>query len=668
MSFDTAKKAIDYVLNNKEFLNSEGVIWDFIGGEPFLEIKLIDKITDYIKLKMYILNHPWFSNYRLSFSTNGMLYKNEDVQNYITKNKKHLSLGISIDGNKIKHDLQRIKRDGTGSYDEVVENAKLWLKQFPEASTKATFAREDLKYLKDSIISLWELGIKTVSANIVFEDVWEEKDEYIFEKQLKDLADYILGNKLWDKYTVRFFDPKIGFPLQKNSMKWNYCGTGEMLAIDCDGNFYPCIRFLDFSLENFKGRQIGSIDTGIDINKLRPFQVLNLQNQSKEECINCNVASGCSFCTAFNYDNSKEGTIYNRATYNCNMHKANVRACEYFWSEYTKLTGKESPRDIERKHINSINNTNKYLLFIMADNIKPHCNYESNKNSNVIMSKEIYEEGIKFAVKNNFIPVILNSIEEKEFNYNEYLNFTNVDNINRSTNNSLIILDNIKLNYQDEIKNRNIIILVKKINIVDLSNNIIELYGKVNRINIVIQDLEDWTSTELEFYKNELNLIYEFIKQIYDTSAFTEIDILTDRMYLDDTRNCTAGENLYALAPNGKFYNCPAFYFENSLNYIGDLMEDNDFIKKVCDKKSSPVCKACDAYHCKGCKFLNKKLTNEINIPSKIQCEKSHIERAFSYKLQKYLVNQKQMIFASIIKEVDYIDPLEEILKVKKSK
>lgn len=52
MSFDIAKKAIDYILDNENLFNEESVVWDFIGGEPFLEITLIDKICDYIKIEL----------------------------------------------------------------------------------------------------------------------------------------------------------------------------------------------------------------------------------------------------------------------------------------------------------------------------------------------------------------------------------------------------------------------------------------------------------------------------------------------------------------------------------------------------------------------------------------------------------------------------------------
>ncbi|MGL5641359.1 MAG: radical SAM protein, partial [Paraclostridium sp.] len=185
MTVEIAKKTIDYVLQNRGQDNVENVIWEFIGGEPFLEIDLIDKVCDYIKLETQKLNHPWADNYMLSFTTNGLLYSTEKVQNFIKKNSDHISVCMSVDGNKIKHDLQRVYPDGRGSYNDVVKNVPLWMQQFPHQATKATFSHDDLPYLKDSIISLWELGIKTVLANLVYEDVWEDGDDDLFEEQLK---------------------------------------------------------------------------------------------------------------------------------------------------------------------------------------------------------------------------------------------------------------------------------------------------------------------------------------------------------------------------------------------------------------------------------------------------------------------------------------------------
>ena len=108
MTWEVAKAAIDYILEHENDMRESSVIYDFIGGEPFLEIDLIDKICDYLKVEMYRRDHHWFKSFRFSFSTNGINYQSEKVQRFIMKNHDHLSIGITIDGTKRKHDLNRI--------------------------------------------------------------------------------------------------------------------------------------------------------------------------------------------------------------------------------------------------------------------------------------------------------------------------------------------------------------------------------------------------------------------------------------------------------------------------------------------------------------------------------------------------------------------------------
>lgn len=661
MSFETAKKAVDYILENRELFNEEAVVWEFVGGEPFVEIDLIDKITDYIKFQMFILDHPWFNSYRFSFSSNGLLYGSPTVQKYIKKNRGHLSIGLSVDGNKIKHDMQRVKLDGSGSYDDVIKNVPLWLEQLPGAFTKATFSHDDLLYVKDSIISLWENGIKIVSANVVFEDVWHEGDDLIFENQLKELADYILEKELWREYSVRFFSPTIGFPLKKEDLKRNYCGAGKMIAIDYQGRFFPCLRFLEFTLNNHKGLCIGDVENGLNEDMIRPFQGLTLESQSKDECINCEVASGCSWCTGFNYDSADSDTIYQRATFNCKMHKANVRACEYFWNKFTKITGIISPREEYRTGRQKVNKEDPYIRYmqiITSDDITPHCTYRNWRNTHNVIDKQLLEEGLEFCEKNNFTPVILGSSSNKS---TEWLNILDGKS-NEISENSIIICDNnteIPLGSQG-----NCILLISKTNIGKLSEFIGKMYPSILRVNVILEDIDKWGTSDIEIYIEQLNELKNFVIDSYKSGNPIAINVLTDRIDLECMCNCEAGENTFTLAPNGKIYICPAFYFDNPDNHIGDIY-DGVNIKNgyLFELKNAPICSSCDAYHCRRCKYLNKKLTSEINTPSKMQCVISHIERNKSRELQLELNMQKIVSIENIIGAIDYTDPLDKLLK-----
>lgn len=354
MSWDIAKQSIDYILDHESDFREEAVIWDFIGGEPFLEIDLIDQICDYLKTEMFRRNHHWFNSYRFSFSTNGINYHTDKVQNFIKKNENHLSIGITIDGTKRKHDLNRIwkTKDGffpkpeeeRGSYEDVVKNIPLWLEQFPSGGTKVTISSPDIPYIKESVLHLYSLGIHEVSINVVFEDVWKDGDDELFEEQLMFLADVIIDGNYYQDYACSFFSENIGKPLDPILDNNNWCGAGRMLSIDAAGNFYPCTRFAGYSLRGKKPIIIGNVWDGINKNKLRPFLTLDRMTQSPRECVDCEVASGCAWCQGENYDAADTPTIYQRSTAICKMHKARVRANNYYWNKLFRkleLEGKE---------------------------------------------------------------------------------------------------------------------------------------------------------------------------------------------------------------------------------------------------------------------------------------------------------------------------------------
>ncbi|MBQ9296693.1 MAG: radical SAM peptide maturase, CXXX-repeat target family [Paludibacteraceae bacterium] len=345
MPWEVAKTTIDYVLEREHEPDFayESVVWDFIGGEPFLEIDLIDRICDYIKTELYRRKHHWFDSYRFSFSTNGINYDSEKVQRFIEKNRDHLSIGITIDGTARKHDLNRVyKNTLQGSYADVVRNIPLWLQQFPYAGTKVTISSADIPYICESVLHLYELGIHQVNINCVFENVWHEGDDKLFEEQLLLLADEIIDHDYYSDYNCSFFQEHLGHPLDCERENQNWCGAGKMLAVDAAGNFYPCTRFAQYSLREKEAWIIGNIREGIDRNKLRPFLTLDRCTQSNRECIECEVAEGCAWCQGENYDAAQTHTVFERSIAICKMHKARVRANNYYWNKlYHKLEKSE---------------------------------------------------------------------------------------------------------------------------------------------------------------------------------------------------------------------------------------------------------------------------------------------------------------------------------------
>ncbi len=329
MSFETASKAVDYILSEPRLCNSEAVVWDFIGGEPLLEIRLIDEIMTYIVSKTHRTKHVWSENYTIRLTTNGLLYSSGDFQAFLRKYEGHLSVNISIDGDKAKNDANRVFPNGRGSYDAIKESIALWREQFPEEGTKMTISHDDLPFVYQGLVHLVSLGIRKIDVNPVLEDVWQEGDQYVFEDQLISFADYVIDNHLWNQLMISCFEQHMGMPLEQDSI--DFCGP-MMLSVDAQGNFYTCLRFAQYSLREKKPRIIGNIRDGIRWNLLRPFYVYPLSVVAPK-CLACPIASGCKTCPAENYDSAQTDTIYQKSLAACDIHKARVHAKNYYWNK-----------------------------------------------------------------------------------------------------------------------------------------------------------------------------------------------------------------------------------------------------------------------------------------------------------------------------------------------
>jgi len=653
MDFEVAKEFIDYILTAPINRRDAAVI-EFIGGEPFIEVELIDMICDYFKLKTYELKDKWYWNYRINICTNGVNYSDNAVQRFIYKNKGKISLTITIDGTKKKHDLQRVFPNGDGSYDIIRKNVDLWLQQFT-GNTKVTFAHEDLPLLKESIIELWNIGIVDIAANVVYEDVWHEGDDLVFEAQIKALADYVIDNRIFDKYTCTLFDDMLGGPYTEEELAQTSCGAGKMLAVGPTGNIYPCMRYHHYSLNNKNEVIIGDAKTGIDADRVRAYGTLMYKYQSDEECLNCDYAKGCPFCQGFNYDEAESETNFQRAKYVCKMHKAQVRANNYYFARLYNEFG------IKRK--NSI--VQKKLVFLLSDDYVTYCSNKNSSSSITKMDNDTIKKGLDFAHQNNLRPVFVHSSSANSFEDVPYYKYFNILHIipaqyyNAIQGKELILVfdkDNITL----EVPLQEYVILnVEQSEIGKLAEYVTTLFNKTNRINLNILGFNKDFNYSL--YKEELIRIGHYIVQkIENAEGVKEINVLTDILLVNEHDHCGAGDKSITLAPNEKFYICPAFYMENTQNTVGDLDKGKNIPnEQLYSFKFAPLCNACDTYQCENCVYKNKKYTNEVNVSPSFQCKKSHTERAISLQLQTAL--EKEVSLTHYMENVEYSDPYDNL-------
>ena len=170
MSFETAKEIIDFLLDeNNTYINptnSPGIIIDFIGGEPLMAIDLIQQIADYFTKRLIELNHPWLFKHRFSMCSNGLLYFEPAVQEFISKYNHRLSFSISIDGDKQLHDSCRVDLEGAGTYDRAMAAVEHYTSTYKQKiGSKMTIAPGNVAFVARAVKDLFAHGYDYIHLN-----------------------------------------------------------------------------------------------------------------------------------------------------------------------------------------------------------------------------------------------------------------------------------------------------------------------------------------------------------------------------------------------------------------------------------------------------------------------------------------------------------------------
>ena len=228
---------------------------------------------------------------------------------------------------------------------------------------------------------------------------------------------------------------------------------------------------------------------------------------------------------------------------------------------------------------------------------------------------------------------------------------------------SVVVLDAAQAEQSDALgfdMERNIILRISWERIGELSGILRLLVGKFRRLNLCILGIGKLAGGDMESYAAQLAEIVELAAYRYGNGESFELSFLTDRLLLDEMKNCDAGIEHLTMGFDGSLYICPGFMYETPTEPVGSVDEGvrirNDELLRL---DHAPVCSLCDAFHCKRCFYLNKRLTLEINTPSRQQCVLSHMERNASaalYSRQRHLPAFQAM---KPIPEIDYLDPFD---------
>lgn len=293
MSFETAKHAIDFLLENSG--DRPNLELDFFGGEPLMNFNVVKQTVEYARSR----EAEFGKKFRFTITTNGLLLDDDKID-FI--NREMSNVVLSIDGRKETNDYFRVLPNGQGCYDMILPKYKKLVegRGDKEYYVRGTFTNKNLDFSND-VFALYEAGFDQISV----EPVVGDGDEYALTerelptvfKEYEVLAKRILENeKKGGKFN--FFHFMLDLDQGPCAIKrLRGCGCGnDYVAITPDGDIFPCHQFV--GMDEYK---MGNIDEGT-FNADMKADFANCHVYSKPECRKCWAKFYCSGgCNANNY-------------------------------------------------------------------------------------------------------------------------------------------------------------------------------------------------------------------------------------------------------------------------------------------------------------------------------------------------------------------------------
>jgi sulfatase maturation enzyme AslB (radical SAM superfamily) len=324
------------------------VIIELIGGETLMYPEMLDELSSYaLELeKQYKIATPFM----VSISTNGTLITRPDVEAFLKKWAERISLGFSIDGTQETHDACRIDAEGRGSYDRALEGLETARKIIcpMRIGVKATYTHQTIDRWAEGVINLIALGFSSISANVVFEEVWILDDGISIANQMCAVVDHLFEHKMQDKVHIfQINNEGLDMTAYGDSF-WkkdqNHCGTcTHMRCLGFDRQIYGCNRFC--TMKN--PIPIGVLkDTGIEITNQALIDEVQEQYKAwPDECRNCDYGGQCPSCSAIPYEQDGTEAFFARKG-QCGFTHAIVLARLYFREKIKKLERRSATNDI----------------------------------------------------------------------------------------------------------------------------------------------------------------------------------------------------------------------------------------------------------------------------------------------------------------------------------
>ncbi len=308
----------------------------------------------------------------------------------------------------------------------------------------------------------------------------------------------------------------------------------------------------------------------------------------------------------------------------------------------------------------------QYLVILLDDTSVAFCHADNPLTDSKIIPLETLKKGILYGMKENLmVQYVYPSVILPEEYYSTIESIDHVNIYPAGKKPKSIVLGSQDMDVEvfctvPKKSESDIVVLRLPIReVLRQKDQIAKLFASGRRVNICYTDVESFNDDMIASYRILLEEWITYLLPFYSEGGVPQLNILTDRISLRRMKNCDAGVSSITLAPDGKFYLCPAFYYDGGPN-VGDIERGISIPnQQLLQLDHAPLCRQCDAFQCRRCVWLNSKLTWDVNTPSRQQCVMAHIERNASRQLLSKIREIRPFMPELSIKEIEYLDPFD---------
>lgn len=308
----------------------------------------------------------------------------------------------------------------------------------------------------------------------------------------------------------------------------------------------------------------------------------------------------------------------------------------------------------------------KYAIILLSNSATSFCFAENHSKDNTLIPIDTLREAILWCMKENLRIQFVYPDFDLPKEYIEVINSIDHADIKHLSNADVIVLNGINEAREFSCEGKTVVLRLTDEELYNNLDSLKNLMRISSHLSVILKDDGVIKKEDFPKYKLFLESLKDVFEQLVIDGVAPQINLLTDRLVLEKMNNCNAGVESITIGPNGYFYICPSFYFEDTNDSVGNLLDGlNIKNPQLLAISHAPICKICDAYHCKRCVWLNKKTTLEVNTPSHEQCVMAHLERNASKELLKKIRQYGDFLPDKEIATIDYIDPFDKIVNGK---